>query len=134
MAAERDGETGSLFLSFVASSRAYPNGLPKRRHLCISGASAKLIDLFRTSTVHSIWTDRTVALFSSRDPLKKSTPTSMSFKDHFYGSICTIYIHIQKGGPSQPLLKNQFNVKPYLNLLEFAHFYFLFYKTHDQVL
>ena len=72
--------------------------------------------------------------FSSRDPLKKSTPTSMSFKDHFYGSICTIYIHIQKGGPSQPLLKNQFNVKPYLNLLEFAHFYFLFYKTHDQVL
>ena len=60
---ERDGETGSLFLSFVASSRAYPNGLPKRRHLCISGASAKLIDLFRTSTVHSIWTDRTVALF-----------------------------------------------------------------------
>ena len=72
--------------------------------------------------------------FSSRDPLKKSTPTSMSFKDHFYGRICTIYIHIQKGGPSQPLLKNQFNVKPYLNLLEFAHFYFLFYKTHDQVL
>lgn len=63
MAAERDGETGSLFLSFVASSRAYPNGLPKRRHLCISRASAKLIDLFRTSTVHSIWTDRTVALF-----------------------------------------------------------------------
>ena len=59
---EREGETGgSLFLSFVASSRAYPNGLPKRRHLCIS--SAKLIDLFRTSTVHSIWTDRTVALF-----------------------------------------------------------------------
>ena len=36
--------------------------------------------------------------FSSRDPLKKSTPTSMSFKDHFI-----TYIHIQKGGPSQPL-------------------------------
>ena len=58
---QREAGGGSLFLSFVASSRAYPKGLPKRRHLCIS--SAKLIDLFRTSTVHSIWTDRTVALF-----------------------------------------------------------------------
>ena len=124
---ERDGETGSLFLSFVASSRAYPNGLPKRRHLCISRASAKLIDLFRTSTVHSIWTGR-LPFFSSRDPLKKSTPTSMSFKDHFI-----TYIHSHSKIWAQPTpLKNHFNVKPYLNLLEFAHF--LFYKTHDQVL